>query len=68
MASYEVTDEYDAVVYDLDGTLVRLAVDWAAAAEPIKPILGTMGQVGTRMRTTPSTYYPSRSRWASKPR
>ncbi len=24
---------YDGVVYDLDGTLVRLAVDWAAAAE-----------------------------------
>jgi phosphoglycolate phosphatase len=25
-----VTAEYDAVVYDLDGTLVRLAVDWPA--------------------------------------
>ncbi|WP_435143440.1 HAD family hydrolase [Halobaculum sp. P14] len=25
-------DEFDAVVYDLDGTLVRLAVDWDAAA------------------------------------
>jgi phosphoglycolate phosphatase len=25
-----VTVEYDAVVYDLDGTLVRLAVDWPA--------------------------------------
>jgi phosphoglycolate phosphatase len=25
-----VTDEYEAVVYDLDGTLVRLAVDWPA--------------------------------------
>ena len=25
-------DEYGAVVYDLDGTLVRLAVDWDAAA------------------------------------
>ncbi|QLG62702.1 HAD family hydrolase [Halorarum salinum] len=24
-------DDYDAVVYDLDGTLVRLAVDWDAA-------------------------------------
>jgi len=24
--------DYDAVVYDLDGTLVRLAVDWDAAA------------------------------------
>lgn len=25
-----MTDEYEAVVYDLDGTLVRLAVDWPA--------------------------------------
>jgi len=28
-----VTDEYDAVVYDLDGTLVRLQVDWAVARD-----------------------------------
>ncbi len=26
---------YDAVVYDLDGTLVELAVDWGAAAESV---------------------------------
>jgi len=26
-------DDYDAIVYDLDGTLVRLAVNWKAAAE-----------------------------------
>jgi len=26
---------YDAVVYDLDGTLVELAVDWAAVAESV---------------------------------
>ena len=26
---------YDAVVYDLDGTLVELAVDWAATAESV---------------------------------
>ena len=26
---------YDAVVYDLDGTLVRLAVDWAAVADAV---------------------------------
>ncbi|MFD1512082.1 HAD family hydrolase [Halomarina rubra] len=37
------THEYDAVVYDLDGTLVRLAVDWEAAAEPIKPIVRAHG-------------------------
>ena len=28
-------DEYDAVVYDLDGTVVRLAVDWQAVAEDV---------------------------------
>jgi phosphoglycolate phosphatase len=27
--------EYEGVVYDLDGTLVRLAVDWAAAHETV---------------------------------
>ncbi|SFL28582.1 phosphoglycolate phosphatase [Halogranum rubrum] len=36
-------DSYDAVVYDLDGTLVRLAVDWQATAERIKPVLRTHG-------------------------
>lgn len=38
-----MTDTYDAVVYDLDGTLVNLAVDWAEAAEQIKPILRDHG-------------------------
>ncbi|MGQ3330967.1 MULTISPECIES: HAD family hydrolase [Halorubrum] len=28
-------DAYDAVVYDLDGTLVELAVDWGAVAESV---------------------------------
>ena len=28
-------DAYDAVVYDLDGTVVRLAVDWQAVAEDV---------------------------------
>ncbi len=42
-----MTDEYDAVVYDLDGTLVRLAVDWAATAEEIKPILREHGAEAT---------------------
>jgi phosphoglycolate phosphatase len=28
-------DAYDAVVYDLDGTLVRLAVDWNAVAQDV---------------------------------
>jgi len=36
-------DRYDAVVYDLDGTLVRLAVDWQAAAERITPIVRAHG-------------------------
>lgn len=38
-----MTDSYDAVVYDLDGTLVRLAVDWEATAERIEPILRAHG-------------------------
>ncbi|GAB7009605.1 HAD family hydrolase [Halorubrum trueperi] len=29
------SDAYDAVVYDLDGTLVDLAVDWAAVADAV---------------------------------
>ena len=36
-------NQYDAVVYDLDGTLVRLAVDWRATAERIRPILRDHG-------------------------
>ncbi len=36
-------ERYDAVVYDLDGTLVRLAVDWEAAVEPIAPIIEKRG-------------------------
>ncbi|GAA0200562.1 hypothetical protein GCM10009000_013320 [Halobacterium noricense] len=35
---------YDAIVYDLDGTLVRLAVDWQETAEEIKRILGEHGE------------------------
>ncbi|MGA9399925.1 HAD family hydrolase [Haladaptatus sp.] len=42
-----MTDEYDAVVYDLDGTLVRLAVDWAAAAKEIQPIIREHGGEAT---------------------
>ncbi len=30
--------EYDAVVYDLDGTLVRLDVDWDAAAVDVREV------------------------------
>ncbi|MDZ7702151.1 MAG: HAD family hydrolase [Halobacteriales archaeon] len=32
----EIPDDVAAVVYDLDGTLVRLAVDWAAVAEELR--------------------------------
>jgi phosphoglycolate phosphatase len=32
-------DDYDAVVYDLDGTLVRLAVDWDAVAREVGDLL-----------------------------
>lgn len=38
-----MADSYDAVVYDLDGTLVRLAVDWKEAAKQIKPIIRQYG-------------------------
>lgn len=38
-----MTTEYEATVYDLDGTLVRLAVDWKAAAEPIQAIIREHG-------------------------
>ena len=30
--------EYDAVVYDLDGTLVELDVDWAAVADDVREV------------------------------
>lgn len=32
-------DDYDAIVYDLDGTLVDLDVDWAVAREDIAVVL-----------------------------
>jgi len=38
-----VTAEYDAVVYDLDGTLVRLDVDWDAVAEDAGGVLSARG-------------------------
>ncbi|WP_435333855.1 HAD family hydrolase [Haloarchaeobius sp. TZWWS8] len=41
-----MTASYDAVVYDLDGTLVRLAVNWAATADRIAPILHDHGWEG----------------------
>lgn len=34
---------YDAVVYDLDGTLVRLAVDWDAVAREVAGVLAERG-------------------------
>lgn len=36
-------DEYAAVVYDLDGTLVRLDVDWAAVQEGLGEMLRAEG-------------------------
>jgi phosphoglycolate phosphatase len=35
--------EHDAVVYDLDGTLVRLAVDWSAVREDAAAVYRTAG-------------------------
>ena len=36
-------DTYDAVVYDLDGTVVRLAVDWQAVAEDVIAVYDAAG-------------------------
>lgn len=36
-------DGYDAVVYDLDGTLVRLAVDWSAARASVAGVFSDAG-------------------------
>jgi phosphoglycolate phosphatase len=44
-----VTTQYDAVVYDLDGTLVRLPVDWEAARDDAAPILRSQGVDTTAM-------------------
>lgn len=37
------TETYDAVLYDLDGTLVRLAVDWAVVEQEIATVLRAAG-------------------------
>lgn len=44
-----VLDELQAVVYDLDGTLVRLAVDWEQARETVEEIYRENG-VGVQGR------------------
>ncbi len=31
-------DQYDAVIYDLDGTLIRLDVDWGAVARDVRAV------------------------------
>ncbi|PSQ16733.1 phosphoglycolate phosphatase [Halobacteriales archaeon QS_8_69_26] len=36
-------DSYDGVVYDLDGTLVRLRVDWAAVAGEVEEVWESAG-------------------------
>lgn len=33
-----LADQYDAVIYDLDGTLVRLDVDWGAVARDVRSV------------------------------
>jgi phosphoglycolate phosphatase len=38
-----VTDDYDALVYDLDGTLVRLDVDWDAVTRDAAAALADRG-------------------------
>lgn len=34
-----MSETYDAVIYDLDGTLVRLAVDWGAVRRDVATVL-----------------------------
>ncbi|MCL9813858.1 HAD family hydrolase [Natranaeroarchaeum aerophilus] len=36
-------DQYDAVVYDLDGTLVRLDVDWGAVTRDVRAVYTNHG-------------------------
>lgn len=38
-----MTDEFEAVVYDLDGTLVRLDVDWATVRDGLDVLLREHG-------------------------
>jgi phosphoglycolate phosphatase len=38
-----VTTDYEAIVYDLDGTLVELAVDWGAARDDAAAVLRSRG-------------------------
>ncbi len=38
-----MTNEYGAIVYDLDGTLVDLEVDWEAARRDAAAVLGARG-------------------------
>jgi len=38
-----VSEDHDAVVYDLDGTLVRLDVDWAAVERDVSALLRDAG-------------------------
>nr|WP_303647748.1 HAD hydrolase-like protein [Haloarchaeobius sp. HME9146] len=38
-----VTREYEGIVYDLDGTLVRLNVDWAAVARDVTAVYEDAG-------------------------
>jgi phosphoglycolate phosphatase len=44
-----VTDDYDAIVYDLDGTLVHLDVDWEAARRDAAAVLRASGVDTTEM-------------------
>ncbi|MFB6256213.1 MAG: HAD family hydrolase [Haloplanus sp.] len=43
MAPNHDYEAYDAVVFDLDGTLVRLAVDWEAVAEDVRTVFAESG-------------------------
>ncbi|MBP1953674.1 phosphoglycolate phosphatase [Halarchaeum rubridurum] len=42
MSDTDADDGYDGVVYDLDGTLVRLAVDWRAVERDLTALLASV--------------------------
>ncbi|MFB6104314.1 MAG: HAD family hydrolase [Halobacteriaceae archaeon] len=43
MTGHDPDSPYDAVVYDLDGTVLRLEVDWAACERDLESLLGSVG-------------------------
>lgn len=53
-------DAFDAVVFDLDGTLIDLTVDWAAAREEIDAAIGDHLDGAIREHGTPGLFHEAR--------